>query len=226
MGIKGKIKKALHDNPIAESRREKMRKELYNNDFTLLAPNCMAGILLHDLGLRFLTPTVNLMMTQTDFLVFALHLDEYLQGELSFFEDPDESCPCAHLKYNDLPEITVFFTHYKSAEEAEQKWRERTERINRDNLFVFIEERDGITRSDLEKLKQIPARGVLAFTCNDYPDLPYCVFIRKYHKNQEVGNILAKNILDDSREYEHYFDFVKWFNEADGGVFDVGRFKK
>lgn len=108
--------------------------------------------------------------------------------------------------------------------EAEQKWRARAERINRDNLFVFIEERDGIGRSELEKLRNIHSRGVVAFTCNEYKNIPYCVYLSQYHKGGEVGNILKKTLWDDSREYEHVFDFVKWFNEANGKGFDVHSF--
>lgn len=226
MAIKNTIKKLLGDGPIAESRRRRMRQNLSNKDFSLLAPNCMAGIILHDLGLRFLTPTVNLMMTQKDFLQFVLHLDDYLQGEFRFFSDPESICPCAHLHVTGLPDVDVYFTHYHSEDDSERKWNERAERIHYDNMFVFLEERDGITRAELEKLGQLHARGVLAFTCNPYPDLPYCVYLPKYHKAGEVGNILKKRLIDDSREYEHVFDFVRWFNEADGMPYDVSAFIK
>ena len=201
-----------------------MRGRLLNKDFTLLAPNCMAGILLHDLGLRFLTPTVNLMMTQPDFLNFVLNLDQYLAAEFHFYKHAEYPFPCADLSPSGLPPITIHFTHYTSREEAERKWRERAERINRENLFIFIEEKDGIGPEDLKKLKDVHARGVVAFTCNEYPNLPFSVFLPKYQGAGEVGNILEKKMLDDSREYEHCFDFVKWFNEADGKEFDVRSF--
>jgi uncharacterized protein (DUF1919 family) len=226
MGVKKQIQSMISNNPLARARRKHMRNSLRNTEFTLLAPNCMAGILLHDLGLRFLTPTVNLMMTQKDFLSFVLNMDDYLKAEFSFFSHPEFSCPCARLQPKGLPAVTVHFTHYKTAQEAEEKWRERAARIRRDNLFVFLEERDGIDRVDLEKLKGLQVRGVMAFTCNDYPDLPYCVYLEKYHAAGAVGNILEKRLSDDSREYEHFFDFVKWFNEAEGGSYDVRPFVK
>ena len=50
------------------------------------------------------------------------------------------------------------------------------------------------------------------------------MFLPKYEKDGEIRNILRRNILDNSREYEEYFDFVKWFNEADGSPFDISRF--
>ena len=226
MGIKTIIKEAASNNPIAKHRRRQMRLALTNHDFSFFTPNCMAGILMHDLGLRFLTPTVNLMMKQTDFLQFMLNLDQYLKGEFRFFVYTEYSCPCAHLHCDGLPDVDVHFIHFHTREEAERKWRERAERINRDNMFVLLEERDGITRTDLERLGSLRAKGVLAFTCNPYPDIPYCVYLPQYHSDGEVGNILKKTIWDDSREYEHIFDFVKWFNDADGKSYDVRQFVK
>lgn len=211
-------------NPLAIVRRKKMRERLKNKEVTFLTPNCIGGILFHDLGLKFLSPTVNLMMTQRDFLQFVLHLKVYLDGKFDFFEDSNYSCPCAFLKAEGVPDIKVHFTHYATEEDALKGWNARKERINWDNVFVFIEERDGITEEELRSLASLPAKGVVAFTCNEYTDMPYAVYLPKYHEAGEVGNILARNYVNDSREYEQYFDFVKWFNEANGGDFDVKGF--
>lgn len=93
MGIKERTKAIISENPIAQARRKRMRGRLRNKDFTLLAPNCMGGILLHDLGLRFLTPTVNLMMKQTEFLDFVLEMDKYLAEEFTLFKHPNIRFP-------------------------------------------------------------------------------------------------------------------------------------
>ena len=74
-----------------------MRRQLHNSDVTFLVPNCIGGILFHDLGLQFRSPTVNLMMTQTDFVRFVLNLKDYLAQELEFFKHSEYVCPCAHL---------------------------------------------------------------------------------------------------------------------------------
>ena len=75
-------------------------------------------------------------------------------------------------------------------------------------------------------LEDVKAKGIVVFTCNQYPDLPYCVYLEKYHADGEVGNILRKNLIDDSREYEQFFDFVGWFNEADRKDYDVSCFQR
>lgn len=206
-------------NPIANARRARMRKELRNTRPTFLCPNCIGGILFHDLGLQFQSPTVNLMMDQKDFLRFVLNLDHYLSQPLVFFEKPGFSCPCAS-----VDDITIHFTHYHSAQEAEDKWRERSKRINKQNLFVFMTERDGITKDHILQLTNLEARGITVFTAHDYPDIPYAVYVPKYASNGEIGNILEKDWITGRREYENYFDFVNWFNEADGADYAIANF--
>ncbi len=196
-------------NPLAIMRRKNMRKKLTNKTPTFLCPNCIGGIMFHDLGLQFRSPTVNLMMLQTDFLKFVLDLDGYLSKELEFYKSDKYECPCAM-----LGDISIHFTHYSSEKEAQQKWKERSSRIARDNLFVFLTERDGITESEIRSLENIKARGLVVFTANEYKDLPYTVSISKYKNDGEVGNILQRSYINDSREYEKYFDFIKWFNES------------
>ena len=208
-------------NPLAISRRKNMRKRLVNTNPTFLCPNCIGGIMFHDLGLQFRSPTVNLMMFQTDFVKFVLDLDGYLSKELEFYKSDEYECPCAK-----LGDISIHFTHYSSEKEAEQKWKERSARIDKNNLFVFLTERDGISESDIRALENIKARGLVVFTANEYKDIPYTVCISKYKNDGEVGNILKRSYIDDSREYEKYFDFVKWFNESNENSRSVEEYKK
>lgn len=216
MFMKDKIKNIIeYYNPLVRRHKRILKSRLKNQNITFLCPNCIGGILFHDLGLRFMSPTVNLMMTQTDFIKFVLNLDDYLEKELLFFDDSEYTCPCAM-----LGDVIIHFTHYHSKEEASIKWNSRAKRINKENLFIFCEERDGITEDEIKSLYTIDARGIVVFTANEYADIPYAVYISKYHKEGEIGNILTKNHIDGSREYELYFDFVRWFNCANGN-YDV-----
>ncbi len=220
MNIKTFIKDLLWEkNPLVQHKRAKMRSKLTNNSPSLLCPNCIGGILFHDLGLQFRSPTVNTMMNQTDFVKFVLNMDHYLAQDLIFFRHSEYEFPCAH-----LGDIVIHFTHYHNQAEASRKWGERSQRIDRDNLFVFLMERDGLTREDILRLGNIRARGLVIFTANAYPDIPYALQIPKYANDGEVGNILSISYWRGKREYEKYFDFIKWFNESDGKYFDVSPF--
>ena len=224
-----KVKNKIGEiNPFAVIRRKKMRRNLRNKEFTLLTPDCIGGRLYHDLRLQFRSPTINLMMFQPHFLLFVSNIEEYVDGSFTFYSDAEYTCPCAKLKpkKEDLPEIIVHFSHYDDKDIAEKKWRERAKRINWDNIFVLIEERDGITEEELKRLANLNVKGVVAFTYNKYTEMPYSVYLPKYHNDGEVGNILARRYWDDSREYERIFDFVKWFNEANGKDYNVSSFNR
>lgn len=222
MNVKESLKHWVkEENPLVLMRRRKLRKQLTNISPTFICPNCIGGILYHDLGLQFRSPTINTMMHQPEFTRFVLNMDEYLQKELQFVPVPGYRCPCALLS-----DVIVHFSHYGTPEESEAKWKERITRMDPDNLFVFLEERDGLTREEIERVGKIKAKGLVVFTAHDYSDLPYTVQIKKYEQNGQVGNILKQNYWNGSREYEQYFDFVKWFNEADGGDYNVKNFCK
>ena len=210
-------------NPLAVRRRERMRAELKNRDFSLICPNCLGGMLLHDLNMPFLSPTVNLMLNQRDFVRFVMDLPYYTQQELRFYDDPAFSCPCAKLGEPGKA-VTIHFTHYPDRQSAKTSWNKRIPRINYQNLFILAAERDGLTEQEILRLGELKARGVLVFTAKKYPDIPYTCFLPDYEKDGQVGNILVRSYLNDKKDYEKYFDFVRWFNEADGAPFDVSNF--
>ena len=200
-----------------------MQKRLNNKNFSLICPNCLGGMLLHDLGQPFLSPTINLMMHQREFIKFVLDMSYYLSQDLCFYNDLHYECPCAKLGEGSR-KITIHFTHYESQDEAKKYWEKRIARIQYDNLFVIAMEKDGITKEDILKLGTIKVRGVLVFTAHNYLDIPYTCYISKYRDEGVVGNILVRSYLSDKKEYERYFDFVKWFNEATGGNYDCRSF--
>lgn len=81
-------------------------------------------------------------------------------------------------------------------------------------------------KSDCSQILRGKVKGIVVFTANQYDDIPYALYIPKYHEAGQVGNILKRNYIDDSREYEKYFNFVKWFNEANGKDYDVSDYAK
>ena len=37
---------------------------------------------------------------------------------------------------------------------------------------------------------ELNVKGIVVFTANEYPDIPYALYLPKYHDDGEVGNIL------------------------------------
>lgn len=58
------------------------RNSLRNKDFTLISNNCCGGVISHNLGLKFLSPTVNLFIPHDDFIYFLNNLDEALSSDI------------------------------------------------------------------------------------------------------------------------------------------------
>ncbi len=92
------------------------RLRLRNKDFSIICQNCIGGVIYHNLGLPFLSPTINLWMEEKDFYRFAANLKHYLSQELRFVSGIDET-PTAW-----CDDVLVHFNHYHSEEEAATKW--------------------------------------------------------------------------------------------------------
>lgn len=187
---------------------KKMRRRLKNHDFTFLASNCTAGIIYHRLGMKFLSPTINMFIWQDDFLKFVLDLPHYLGCELQFIET-EEPYPVAM-----LDDIKLYFNHYKTAEEAREKWEDRKKRMHMDNLYILMCDRDGITEDDMRKLEQVDCKNKVVLTAKPHPDIDFAFQLPEYANEDYVGYYLGKNAITDKTVVEKHFDFVKWLNGA------------
>lgn len=185
------------------------RKRLNNKDFSLFSINCTGGCMCHDLGLKFRSPFVNLFMSPEDYLKFLENPKGYLEQPLEFLEQTEVSYPVARLK-----DITVHFMHYENAEEAREAWQRRTKRINWDNLFVLMTQRDGCTEEQLRRFDNLPYRNKVVFTNLPRPDIPSAAYIRGFEKAGELG--VCTEFVNPYSGKKHYdwFDYVKWFNEG------------
>lgn len=203
--IKEKLKK---NHPIHYYIQKKNRKRLKNRDFTLLTSNCLGGIIYHELGLKFLSPTINIRMDSPDFIKFVANIQDYLINELKFIHS-EEPFPVAY-----LGDVRINFVHYKTDDEAMQKWEERKKRINWDNVWIITNDLDGVTEKDLEKLQNIKyAKGIVVFSQKCYHSYNFIKQI-PIDKNGSMKNIMKVNSLLGIREIERYFDYVGWLNNG------------
>ena len=106
---------------------------------TILARDCTAGAVYHDLNQQFTSPTINLYIKPSDFIQFVKNIKAYVtDGILTETEEDGISFPIGVLSCRDLPNITVYFMHYKTFDEACQKWYERCKRIDFENIVVML----------------------------------------------------------------------------------------
>lgn len=183
------------------------RKKLKNKEFTILSNNCLSGIISHDLGQRFDSPTVNLFIPPFYFVRFLENLEEYLTLDLDFTDQFHVPYPVAYL--GDIP---IFFIHYKTREDAKNKWEIRKGRIHRENLFVMMTDRYCCPYEVLRRFDALPYQNKICLTKYDYPEFPSCVQIEKRSDECCVGVITDIVSITGKRMYQLGFDYIKWLN--------------
>lgn len=138
----GLIRKIYHQtvNYLRISYKKIKRKRLKNTTMTILCNNCTGSIIYHDMKLRFLSPTINLFFNDKDFLTYIEHIKDFEDAELVEIRDEACSYPVGRLISNktDLS-VRIDFMHYKSFDQAKDKWFERSKRINYDNIYIIFE---------------------------------------------------------------------------------------
>lgn len=182
------------------------RKRLTNANPTIIASNCNGGFIAHDLNLRFNSPFVNLFLTPKDFIRYLKNIEFYQQQNLTFVQT-EKAYPVAK-----LADITLCFMHYHSEQEAEQKWNERSKRMDLDNLFVMMTERDGCEYQDLIEFDALPFKNKVVFTHKHYPEIESAFYIHEPGNNAMVGDIFEYTSLNGKRYYDQ-FDYVSWLNK-------------
>lgn len=192
-----------------------LRQRLVNKDVTILANNCNAGFIYHDLGLQFLSPTINLFFYKDHFFTFLEHLDEYLAEEIrecmSPQHKPEIPYPVCNLGgKNSLPIIELHFNHYHSFKEAHDTWEKRKLRVNPDKIFVLFAFSDDTDEAWIARFDKIRIRNKIALVNRPFPQYASAYYIKGFEKTGlgmagDYDNLLGR------RKYDH-FDFVKWLN--------------
>lgn len=182
-----------------------MQKRLRNKDFTILCSNCIGGIIYHRLGLQFRSPTINLWMKQRDCIKLAANIDKYRIQQLQFIET-DYTYPVAM-----LDDITIYFNHSSDERSAADDWYRRMERINVDNVFVIIYDRESLTDREIIQLENLPCKAYMVLSDTGRPGIN-CV-----KKIKPSGKSNGQQFLDRRwhglHTFETQFDFVKWLNQ-------------
>ncbi len=187
--------------------KEKKRNRLKTTDLTIIASNCSGTFMYYDLKLPFLSPTINLSIEMNDFVKMVENLKWYMEQELTETESK-EKYPIGL-----LGDIKISFIHYKTFEEAMEKWEERKQRINWDNLFIIGTDKDGCTNETMKRFEELPYKNKVLFTHIRHPEFPSTYYIKGFEEKSELGVITyLKEDTFLKRRYLDDFDYVKFLN--------------
>lgn len=182
-------------------------QKLESSTISLIASNCNGALILHELDIRFNSPFVNLWIKPKDFIRLLKNFDGYMTKELSETTEDGIDYPVGK-----LGDVTIYFQHYDSFEQAKEKWNERKTRINKDNLFVLFTDRDGCTYEDLVEYDSLPYNKVV-FTNKPYPEIKSSFYIKGFENLDSVGHCF-EYMPGKKIKYYDQFDYVKWFNKG------------
>ncbi|VTU06596.1 exopolysaccharide biosynthesis protein [Actinobacillus indolicus] len=163
--------------------------------------------MLHDLGERFNSPFVNLYLTPKDFIRYLKRIEHYQHQPITFPKEIQRHYPVGL-----LDDITLHFMHYHSEQEAVKKWQERTARLNLDNLFIIMTDRDGCHYEDLVEFDNLPFKHKVVFTHKAYHELKSTFYIQGFEHQQQVGDLFEFSGWNGKKYYDQ-FDYVGWFNQ-------------
>lgn len=184
-----------------------LQRKLTNQGMTVISANCVGAFILHDLHQPFNSPFVNLYLSPQDFLRYLQNIDFYRTQPLTFVKT-EKSYPVGK-----LAALDIHFMHYHSEQEANEKWQLRTSRMNFDNLFIMMTDRDGVTEKDIQLFDQLPFKNKVIFTHKPYPAFKSTYYIKGFEKQNQVGDIFEFSGWNGKKYYDQ-FDYVKWFNQA------------
>lgn len=183
-------------------------KKLENRNFTIISSNCNGGVIYSDFKQRFDSPTINLFIMPNDFIKFCQNLEYYMECELHEVLDSSFSYPIGILDN----EIKIYFMHYSSFDEAKKKWDTRKKRINYNNIFFMMTDRDGCSYQNIIDFDSLKYKNKIIFTSKKYENIKSSIFCDEFQNDNEVGILTNYRNLKGERIYDRYFDVVRWLN--------------
>lgn len=203
-GLKRKYRELLRSGI---NRRDRAR--LSNGSPTIIANNCNGGVISHDLGLQFRSPTVNLYIPFPDYVRFCERLGYYLALPSSAMARgvSSEGCPTGVLE-----DVRLVFVHYPTFEAAQDKWFERAARVDMGNLFLMLAQRDGCTASDVRRFSAVPYGRKVAFVAESMPDMACAVYRPEFVKDGQVTVLTDYVSKLSGRRNIDSFDYVRLLN--------------
>jgi uncharacterized protein (DUF1919 family) len=185
-----------------------------NKNFTIISNNCWGGGIYEDLKLPYNTPTVGLFFHAPCYILFLSDLKQYIEAEIIHFVKESKYPQANEFRKKNkwyypigiLGDIEIHFMHYGSEKECIEKWNRRKKRINWDNLFFKMCDRDLCTKELRDKFLSLEYRHKVFFGSEKANKTQY-IFLESYEKMEYVGSL-----YEEPWKYRKHFNVSKWIN--------------
>ena len=196
-------------NKIGSKKRNKLLKR---NNITIISNNCFAGITYEYLNLPFSSPTIGLYFFAQEYIKFIYNIKHYINCSLK----PLDICNSKYKKelislkqenviLGVLDDIEIVFLHYKTFNEAKEKWERRCKRVNYESIIYKFNDQNLCTKKELDLFDKFNAKNKICFTSSDYGKRQGFIYMDKYKK--------LKCVKEDAFYYHKYLDIVRYIND-------------
>lgn len=185
---------------------------LKNRDYTIISNNCYGGIVSRNYGLPYNSPTCGAFFYSKEYLKFVSDLKAHIDAELVELKVEDSAyieqlLPKfgTNIVLGKVLDSEIVFLHYKTFDEAKQKWDRRKKRINWDNLIVKFNDQNLFSEEDYYTFAELPYHNKIFFTANEN---------LKSKKDVIYFNCFQKQgyVVDDIKTSKKYFNIKKYLN--------------
>ena len=158
-------------NPYMKKYRQ---KKIHGSQVTIISNNCWAGHVYRYFGMEYCSPTIGLYFYAPDYVKFCSRLRYYMDQDLRFIDREESKYRDDLIKKNEnspigvLGDVEIVFLHYKSREEAYEKWNRRKKRIVWDNIVFKMSEQNQCTIEDIKKFSELPEERKFCFVSREY----------------------------------------------------------
>lgn len=191
------------------------RKKLKNIDFTIISNNCWGGHVYRYFGLNYSSPTVGLYFWAEDYLLLLENLRSFFETEIQFI-NPRQSRYYSLLEKKgelNVPigklscekgNVEIVFLHYKSEDEAREKWNRRLKRVNYDNLIIKNSFMNACNDSLVERFDRLSYSKKIMFVNKKNSVYSSTVYIPGFDKESEIAN--------DTNHFKKYVNLFRFKN--------------
>lgn len=167
------------------------RCRLSNKDITVISSNCLGGVVLHHLRLRFNSPFVNLYIEAEDYVKLLESFDYYIDKQIEDITSANGTYPVGLLG----GEIKLHFLHYKTFEDASACWYKRCKRIDKERFYVIMVERDGCTLEHIDRFDRLPFKHKKIICSHPHEEYKSCHVMTGFEAVNEVDIFIRKYYL-------------------------------
>ncbi|MEY8316179.1 DUF1919 domain-containing protein [Oscillospiraceae bacterium 50-58] len=178
---------------------------------TVISRNCVGGVLFHDLGLKFLSPTINMTMSGEDFILLCQHLEDFLAVEMEEVADHAEDYPVGRLN-TEYGSITLDLVHYDTFQSAAESWERRKKRVDLNNIRIIFHIEPPVSPKLVEQFERLPyAHKVLLSSGIDIKQHPDCYNLPCYAAGhtRSIERYRSKYSI---RRCQDEYDWVSFLN--------------